>query len=393
MMLNRMYENLDDIYDEIVEVRRYLHKHPELANEEYNTSKFIADYHKKIGHKVRVDVGGNGVLAYLKGDKPGPTVALRADFDALPIQEETDVPFKSINDGVMHACGHDGHTASLLGLAKVLNGMKQDIKGTVVFIHQHAEELFPGGAKPMIEDGCLDGVDVIFGIHLQPQHLLGEVLYHTGASHAAADSFTIKIKGKGGHGARPHETKDSIVVAGQLINNLQQIVSRRVSPLDNAVLSIGSIEAKNPMNVIADVVTLAGTVRTFNEDVRDFMEEEIERVIKGTCIVSDVTYDFKYDRGYPPTVNHKEEAEFAASLAKDVPGVERVIGDHVSMGADDYAYYLQKIKGAYIRIGAQNPKWEISYPNHHPKFDIDERALLISAKVLGAATIQYLENN
>src|SRR5690625_265822 len=266
MMLNRMYENLDDIYDEIVEVRRYLHKHPELANEEYNTSKFIADYHKKIGHKVRVDVGGNGVLAYLKGEKPGPTVALRADFDALPIQEETDVPFKSINDGVMHACGHDGHTASLLGLAKVLNGMKQDIKGTVVFIHQHAEELFPGGAKPMIEDGCLDGVDVIFGIHLQPQHLLGEVLYHTGASHAAADSFTIKIKGKGGHGARPHETKDSIVVAGQLINNLQQIVSRRVSPLDNAVLSIGSIEAKTPMNVIADVVTLAGTVRTFNED-------------------------------------------------------------------------------------------------------------------------------
>ncbi|SNX67201.1 amidohydrolase [Bacillus oleivorans] len=390
--MEKLLTKLDEVYDEIVQIRRYLHQYPELSFQETKTANYIAVYHEKLGHEVRTGVGGNGVVAYLKGDKPGPTVALRADFDALPIQEQTDVPFKSVNDGVMHACGHDGHTASLLGLAKVLNSMKSEIEGTVVFIHQHAEELPPGGAISMIEDGCLEGVDVIFGTHLQAQQPLGEIGYRVGPLQAAPDRFDIVIQGKGGHGAAPHETKDSIVIGGQLIGNLQQIVSRRVDPLESAVVSVCNFEAKNPYNVIADTAKLTGTVRTFKEEIRHFIEKEIERVVKGTCLVSDANYEYTYTRGYPTTVNHKEETEFVAELAKSVPGVESVRETEPIMGGEDFSYYLQKVKGTFFFTGARNPEWETAYPHHHPKFDLDERALLIAAKVLGAATLQYMRN-
>ena len=391
--MTKLFEELDIIYNEIVAIRRHLHQYPELSFEEVNTAKYIADFHEKLGHQVRMNVGGNGVLAYLKGEKPGPTVALRADFDALPIHEQTDVPFKSNNDGVMHACGHDGHTATLLGLAKVLNGMRSEIQGTIVFLHQHAEELPPGGAIEMIKDGCLDGVDVIFGTHLQAQMPLGEIGYRSGPLQAAPDRFDIKIQGEGGHGASPHETKDSILIAGQLINNLQQIVSRKVDPLESAVVSICSIEAKNPYNVIADTVNMTGTVRTFKEEIRNMIEAEIERIIKGTCLVSDASYEYDYVRGYPTTVNHQAETAFVAALASDVPGVERVKETEPIMGGEDFSYYLQQVKGTFFFTGARNPKWDKDYPHHHPKFDIDERALLIAAKVLGSATLTYMEQN
>ncbi|MBB5181123.1 amidohydrolase [Planomicrobium koreense] len=390
--MNPLFSRLDELYEEIVEIRRYLHQNPELSFQEEKTAKYIADFHEKLGHEVRSNVGGNGVLAYLKGDKPGPTIALRADFDALPIQEETDVPFKSVNDGVMHACGHDGHTATLLGLAKALNGMKSDIEGTVLFLHQHAEELLPGGAIAMIEDNCLDGVDVIFGTHLQAQMPLGEIAYRSGPLQAAPDRFDIKIIGQGGHGAYPHQTKDSIVIGGQLIGNLQQIVSRRVDPLESAVVSVCSFEAKNPFNVIADTAVLSGTVRTFKEDVRSLVEQEIGRIIEGTCYAAGAKYEYTYTRGYPTTVNHKEETEFVAALAPQVPGVEAVNETEPVMGGEDFSYYLQNVKGTFFFTGAQNPEAQETFPHHHPKFDIDERALLIAAKVLGSATLNYQKN-
>lgn len=390
--MDQLFSGLDHIYEEIVDIRRYLHQHPELSFKEVNTANYIANYHEKLGHQVRTNVGGNGVLAYLEGGKPGPTVALRADFDALPIQEQTDVPFKSVNDGVMHACGHDGHTATLLGLAKVLNGMKSEIEGTIVFLHQHAEELPPGGANAMIEDGCLDGVDVIIGTHLQAQMPLGEIGYRTGPLQAAPDRFDIKIQGKGGHGAMPHDTKDSIVIGGQLISNLQQIVSRRVDPLEAAVVSVCNFEAKNPYNVIADTAELTGTVRTFKEDVRNFIEKEIERVIEGTCHISGASYEYNYTRGYPTTVNHKEETEFVAGIASDVPGVETVRETEPIMGGEDFSYYLQNVKGTFFFTGAKSPDQDYAYAHHHPKFDIDERALLIAAKVLGMAALNYTKN-
>ena len=390
--MNPLFSRLDELYEEIVEIRRHLHQNPELSFQEEKTAKYIADFHDTLGHEVRTNVGGNGVLAYLKGDKPGPTIALRADFDALPIQEETDVPFKSVNDGVMHACGHDGHTATLLGLAKALNGMKSEIEGTVLFLHQHAEELLPGGAIAMIEDGCLDGVDVIFGTHLQAQMPLGEIAYRSGPLQAAPDRFDIKIIGQGGHGAYPHQTKDSIVIGGQLIGNLQQIVSRRVDPLESAVVSVCSFEAKNPFNVIADTAALSGTVRTFKEDVRSLVEQEIGRIIEGTCYAAGAEYEYTYTRGYPTTVNHKEETEFVAALAPHVPGVEAVNETEPVMGGEDFSYYLQNVKGTFFFTGAQNPEAQETFPHHHPKFDIDERALLIAAKVLGSATLNYQKN-
>lgn len=389
--MQTLFDRLEEVYEEIVEIRRYLHANPELSFKEVNTARYIAEFHEMLGHETKRGVGGNGVVATLKGDQPGPTVALRADFDALPIFEQTDLPFKSKNEGIMHACGHDGHTATLLGLAKVLNKMKAELQGTVVFIHQHAEELPPGGALPMIEDGCLDGVDVIFGTHLQAQMPLGEIGYRTGALQAAPDMFNIRIQGRGGHGAYPHQTIDSIAVGSQLINSLNQIVSRKINPLDSAVISVTSFVAENPYNVIADQAEMLGTVRTFKEETRALIEQEMERVVKGVCESANASYDFTYTRGYPTLINHKEETEFVAELAKKVPSVTAVKETEPVMGGEDYAYYLQHVKGTFFFTGARNPEWEVSYPHHHPKFDIDERALLIAAKTLGLATLEYMQ--
>jgi amidohydrolase len=391
LMKDRLYNALESRFDEMVEIRRHLHQYPELSFEEVQTPAYIAGFYRNLGIDVRTNVGGRGVVATLTGGKPGKTVALRADFDALPIQEGTGSPFQSKVDGVMHACGHDGHTASLLVLAKALHEMKDELEGNVVFIHQHAEELAPGGAIAMIEDGCLEGVDVIFGTHLWATEPVGEVLYRSGPIMAAADKFHIEIIGKGGHGAQPHLTKDAIVIGSQLVVNLQQLVSRRVDPLHSAVVSVGSFEAKNAFNVIADSASLSGTVRTFDEAARTLLEQELERVIKGTCLTAGADYRFRYERGYPPVVNHPEETEFVAAIAQNIPGVTEVRELPPQMAGEDFSYYLQHIKGTFFFTGALHPDWEFAYPHHHPKFDIDERALLIAAKALGGATLSYLK--
>ena len=391
--MGELYNYLNELHDEMVEIRRYLHRNPELSFEEVHTPAYIAKFHKELGHEVKENVGGNGVVAILKGNSDGPTVALRADFDALEIQEENDVPYKSTVDGVMHACGHDGHTAILLGLAKALNKYKNQLNGTVVFIHQHAEEKLPGGAVSMIEDGCLEDVDVIFGGHLKSDYPVGEIRYKAGAFMAAADSFEINIQGKGGHGARPHEAKDSIVVVSNLVMNLQQIVSRRVSPTHTAVVSVGSIDAKNPFNAIADKAVIAGTVRTFDDGTRSLIEDEIKRITEGICLASDVYYQIDYTKGYPALINHEKETAFVAEIAETVPEVEKVIEADLNMSGEDYAYYLQRKKGTYINIGARSPEWDIQRPHHHPRFDIDERSLLIGAKVLGKSVVEYMKKH
>lgn len=377
----------------MIEIRRYLHQYPELSFEEVKTAKYIAEYHEKLGHEIRIGVGGNGVVATLRGGKPSQAVALRADFDALPIHEETDLPYKSTVDGVMHACGHDSHTATLLVLAKVLNRMKDEIEGNVVFIHQHAEEKPPGGAIAMIEDGCLDGVDVIFGQHIWSPAPVGTIEYRPGSLMAAGDAFKITIQGSGGHGAQPHTTKDSVVIGAQLVSNLQQIVSRRIDLLDTAVISIGSFEAVNAPNVIADTAILEGTVRTFKESTRSYIAEEMERVIKGTCLAGDVEYTYEYQKAYPAVINPVEEIEFVMELTKSVPGVTVVKKVEPQMGGEDFAFYLQHIKGAFFFTGGQNPEVNAIYPHHHPKFTIDEKGMLIAAKTLGVATLTYLEKN
>lgn len=389
--MEKLFTLIDENYEEMVGIRRHLHEYPELSFEEVETPAYIAAYHKEVGHEVREGVGGRGVVAVLRGARPGKTVALRADFDALAIQEENDLPYKSKVAGKMHACGHDGHTATLLGLAKALNKMKSEITGNIIFIHQHAEEVAPGGAKPMIEDGCLDGVDVIFGTHLWAPTPIGEILVKDGAIMAAADKVEIAIQGKGGHGAEPHHSIDAVTLASQFVISAQQLISRRIDPLKSAVLTIGHFEAINPFNVIADRVKLAGTIRTFEEDVRTQMEQELEAVLNATCLAFGASYEYRYTRGYPPVYNHQKETEFVAQLASTVPGVEQVKTCPPFMVGEDFAYYLEKVPGTFFFTGAKSPEWETAYPHHHARFNFDERAMLIAAKTLGKATLEYLK--
>lgn len=385
-MQNQLFEKLENAYEDMVIIRRHLHMNPELSFQEEKTAQYIVDFYNNLGIDVQANVGGNGVVARIKGGKPGKTVALRADFDALPIQDEKEVPYKSTVPGVMHACGHDAHTATLLQLAKAIHELHEDLAGEFVFIHQHAEELAPGGAISMIEDGCLDGVDVIFGTHLWSQTTAGTIEYLVGPTMAAADMFEITVQGAGGHGASPHQTKDAIVIGAQLVTNLQQIVSRRVDPVQSAVLSVGSFVAENAFNVIADTAKLRGTVRTFTPEIRDLMEHEIRRVIEGTALANNCTIQIDYKRGYPAVVNHEKETLYLKAIAEDILGESSVLETPPHMGGEDFAYYLEKVPGTFFFTGA---KPENDYPHHHPKFDIDENAMLIAAKALGAAAIQF----
>ncbi|UQD51334.1 amidohydrolase [Bacillus methanolicus] len=388
-MKEKLYEKLESSYEEMVSIRRYLHQHPELSFQEENTARYIKTYYEKLGIEVKGNVGGNGVVAKIYGRKPGKTVAVRADFDALPIQDEKDVPYKSLVPSVMHACGHDGHTATLLVLAKCLHELREELEGNYVMIHQHAEEYAPGGAIKMIEDGCLEGVDVIFGTHLWATEPTGTIQYRVGPIMAAADRFEIVILGQGGHGAQPHKTKDAIVTASQLVLNLQQIISRKVNPIDSAVITVGSFVAENAFNVIADKAKLIGTVRTFNEEVRSFIEAEIERVVKGTCYTTNSSYEYTYERGYPAVVNHPDETQLLIDCAKQVPEVKEITETEAQMSGEDFAYYLQHVKGTFFFTGAKPSNAIETYPHHHPKFDIDEKAMLIAAKTLGTAAIDY----
>lgn len=388
-MLEKLFTKLENSFEEMVSIRRHLHQHPELSFQEEKTATYIKTYYENLGIEVKGNVGGNGVVAKVYGAKPGKVVALRADFDALPINDEKDVPYKSLVPGVMHACGHDGHTATLLVLGKTLYEMRDELEGTYVLIHQHAEEYAPGGAITMIEDGCLDGVDVIFGTHLWASEPTGTIQYRVGPVMAAADRFEITIQGKGGHGAQPHRTNDAIVTASQLVVNLQQIVSRKVNPIDSAVVSVGSFVADNAFNVIADKAKLGGTVRTFNEDVRAAIEKEIERIVKGTCYSSHSSYTYLYARGYPAVVNHQAETEYLINCAKKIEGVATIEETEPHMGGEDFAYYLQHVKGTFFFTGARPTYTSENYPHHHPKFDIDEKAMLIAAKTLAVAATEY----
>ncbi|WP_226576755.1 amidohydrolase [Halobacillus litoralis] len=390
-MWEDIFQAIDEQYTKMVETRRYLHQYPEVSFHEEKTARFIVNTYEKLGIPYESHVGGNGVIAKLEGGKPGKTVALRADFDALPIQELNDVPYKSKNDGAMHACGHDGHTAALLGLAEALLPYQQDIPGTVIFLHQHAEEYAPGGAKPMIESGALKQVDAVFGTHLWVNTPTGVIQTSKGPFMAGADRFEITIQGKGGHGAQPHQTKDAVVIASQLVTSLQQVVSRRVDPLKTAVLTVGTFEAGTTFNIIADSAKLTGTVRTFDSEVQDLIIDEMEKIIKGTCTGYDADYDFLYEKGYPPVVNHIEEADLVLQHAHKSDASLRTEEVEPVMAGEDFAYYLLERPGAFYFTGAQIP--DHYYPHHHPKFDFDEKALPHAAKSLFQAYISYQEKN
>ncbi|SER85518.1 amidohydrolase [Gracilibacillus ureilyticus] len=384
-MLHNLFEEVENHYNEMIEIRRHLHQNPELSFQEQKTAQFIQEYYKKLGIPYQSNVGGNGVVAKLQGDKPGKTIALRADFDALPIEDEKDVPYRSRNRGVMHACAHDGHTATLLIVAKVFHTYREQLSGNILFIHQHAEEVAPGGAQPMIADGILEGVDYVYGTHLWTNTPYGVIQTAPGNFMAAADKFTIHIKGKGGHGGIPHQTKDPILIGSQLISSLQHISSRKIDPLATAVLSIGKFHAGNAYNVIPDSAVIEGTVRTFNPELQQCIIAEMEKIIKGTCHGYGADYSFDYQKGYRPVVNHSTHAELIIKSAEKVKEVEKAEMISPSMTGEDFAYYLEERPGAFFFTGAQKENQFV--PHHHPLFDFDERAMKIAAKTLISTVI------
>lgn len=388
-VVSEIYERLEQQFNDVVGWRRYMHQHPELSFKETKTAQYIKEKLLSFGLEVRTNIGGNGLIGILHGDKPGKTIALRADFDALPINDEKDVPYKSQNHGVMHACGHDGHTAALLGTARALSQYRQLIKGHMVFIFQPAEETPPGGAKFMVEEGVLDHVDYVFGAHLDSQTPLGKISVGEGYQMAAVDKFAIHVQGKGGHGARPHESIDSIVIGSELVSAMQKIVSRGVNPLTSAVVTIGIFQAGSAFNVIADKAKLEGTVRTFDRDVRQQVEKQIRSITDGITSAYGAAYSIDYLNGYPALYNHPEETRLVRSLFEEEFSPENVIRMETSMGAEDFSYFLLEKPGTYFRVGSQTNQ-ATAFPHHHPKFDIDEKALLYAEKAFVKIATHYL---
>lgn len=389
--LTSLYSEIEANFEEMRDWRRHMHMHPELSFEEVKTAKYIEEKLRSFNLEVKTNVGGrNGLIGILKGANPGKTIALRADFDALPIDDEKDVPYKSMNPGVMHACGHDGHTAALLGTAKVLSNYKQHINGTVIFIFQPAEEKPPGGAKFMIEEGILDEVDAVFGAHLGSEIPLGKVAVGAGYKMAAVDKFEIRIKGRGGHGARPNETIDSIIVGTSVVEALQKIVSRNVDPLKSAVVTVGVFQAGNAFNIIADSARIEGTVRTFDAAVRDQVEERMRSILEGITNAFGATFEIDYLRGYPALYNHETETELVRNVLSQPFKEENIVEFQPTMGAEDFSYFLNEKPGTYFRVGSRNEDEATHFPHHHPKFDFDERALMNISKSFVTIVSHYL---
>ena len=365
--------------DLIIGWRRDFHQNPELSFKEHRTGKIISEELESMGLRPKINVGKTGITADLKfGD--GKKIGLRADMDALPIQETTNLKFKSKNDGVMHACGHDGHMAILLGVAKALTQNGKKFNGTIRFIFQPAEEGL-GGARYMIKDGCLEGLDEIYGLHLWNYQPLGEVGVQDGPVMAAADMFDINIKGVGGHGAAPQGTVDTIIVAAHLTQAFQTIISRNTNPLDNTVITIGKIKGGNNFNVIADEVNLAGTTRAYTEENRNLIKSRMEEIVHGTASTFGANITLNYRDGYPPTINHSKPTENILNASRKVVG--KKAGDlYLSMGGEDFAYYLQKIPGCFFFVGSAPKKSKLfETPHHCSHFDMDEKALLVGASI------------
>lgn len=366
--------------------RRHLHMHPELSFEEHETAAYIEAELKKMPGLSVTRPTATSVLAVLRGGKPGKTVLLRADIDALPIHEENTFEFKSKRDGVMHACGHDGHTAILLGTAKLLSEDASNVAGEIRMIFQHAEENGPGGAEELVtQTPLMDGVDVATGLHLSSGLPAGKVGIRAGAFMASPDMLTLKIIGKGGHGAQPEQTIDPIAIGAQIVSNLQHVVSRNVSALESLVVSITQFHAGTTHNVIPDTAELVGTVRCFSPELRQRAPQLIERVVKGICEAHGARYEMNYDFGYRPVIN----TDWVAQTLRDIAVAEFGEGDVVEapqwMGGEDFSAYLEKAPGAYFNVGSASDEADSHWPHHHPRFTLDELSLETGVRMMYAA--------
>ncbi len=385
----------EEFKEEIIAWRKHIHMYPELSGKEYKTAEFIVERLKEFGiEEIYPAFGGTtSVVAYIRAENPsdGKAVGLRADIDALPIEEKNDVPYKSRVPGVMHACGHDAHTAMLLGAAKILNQLRDKLPRDVKLIFQSCEEYPPcSGARALVEAGVCDDLGVIFGMHVYPEIPSGTVGVKEGAMMAAADFFKVELIGKSAHASKPHMGVDPILMAAQAINSIHHIVSRKVNPLHPAVVTIGKIEGGYAPNQIPDEVKMEGTVRTFNEAVRDKIADWMERALKGIAEVYGGEYRFEYIHGYPPVINDKNATRYVREVVKKLLGEDRLIElTEPSMGGEDFAYYLKKVPGSYIRLGTRNEEKGLVYPLHSAHFDVDEDILPLGSALFASLALGY----
>lgn len=367
--------------EKIISWRHWLHQHPELGFEEHETSAYIENALKSMPNIEVVRPTATSVMGIIKGKSGGKTVALRADIDALPIEEEADIPFRSINKNRMHACGHDTHAAMLLGAANALSQMTDEFSGTVKLIFQHAEEITPGGAQEILKTGLLDDVDYIYGSHIMTPGKAGKIQMLSGSVMAAQNSFHLTIQGKGSHGSMPETSIDPIAVGAAIVTNINQIVSRNVGPFENVVISFGRFTSGDVFNVIPDKAFIEGTVRTNTKERRILVEERIRSVIDGICKAYGATYELNYVQGYPAVTNDEFCTELARKTAKDLFSAEEYGEATRMMGSEDFSYYLEKIPGTYVVIGGGTEEDGCGYVNHHPKFQVMETALLNGVKM------------
>ena len=380
--------------DELIAVRRDLHMHPEVGFEEVRTSGVVAERLKALGLEVRTGIGRTGVLARVQGGKPGRTVLLRADMDALPIDEQNDVPYRSQTPGRMHACGHDCHTSILLGIAKRLVDTRKDWAGEVVLCFQPAEELggVNGGAEAMIADGALtwSRPEAAFGLHVWQDLKLGLVGVTEGPWMAAADTLTVTVKGKGGHGAMPHLSVDPVVCLAHMITALQTVASRNTDPFREVVLTVAQVQAGSAFNIIPSTAWMNGTVRVFDRAVWAQLPGQIERICNGVAAAFGCEAEVVYERGSLPTVNAPAMCRFAREAATSVVGADHVRDDVRTMGGEDFAAFLDRVPGVFIAIGSRNEARGLVWDHHHPRFDVDEECLRIGAEVLMRTALGYL---
>lgn len=375
--------DIRSLQTELCRWRRQLHQRPELGFEEELTARFISQKLSEWGIKHHNNVAKTGIVATVSGAQPGPVLAIRADMDALPIHELNEVAYRSQHDGKMHACGHDGHVAIALGAACYLAQHRHRFAGAVKFIFQPAEE-GPGGAQPMIAAGVLHNpeVDAIIGLHLWNNLPLGAIGVRQGPLMAATEFFHCIIQGRGGHGAIPHQTVDSLVVGAQVVNALQTIVARNIDPLESAVVTLGQFHAGTAVNVIADSARLSGTVRYFNPKYRDFIPQRLEQIVAGICQSHGATYHLDYQPLYPPVINDHAITELVKSVALAVVETPTgVMPECQTMGGEDMSFFLQEKPGCYFFLGSANPDKGLAYPHHHPRFDFDETALGIGVEI------------
>jgi amidohydrolase len=362
-------------FEDAVEWRRQLHRRPELSFHEHETSRFVAETLTSFGGLDVSRPTPTSVLARLVTERAGPVLALRADIDALPITEESGVPFASENEGVMHACGHDGHTAVLLAVARTLVGMRDSLSGEVRFIFQHAEELLPGGARDVVAAGALEGVDAVVGCHLLSVLDVGTVAVPTGPFMAAPDTFAIVVEGRGGHAAFPQECVDPIAVAAQVVVGLQHVVARETDPNERVVVTVSRIAGGTADNIIPESVELGGTVRTFSVEARERARTSIERVVAGVTQAHAATYRLDYVEGYLPVDNDAKLAIRVKAAAERAVGADALIDIEPIMGGDDFSAYQQEAPGVYFMVGARSEEAGALFPHHHPRFAIDERGI------------------